>query len=96
VENDIDLDESSPLGSDGFHCVEHTHQMGELLLNLALGEPLSLVQELPCSDNLIKLDPLLVSSINMSVPDMINGFIFHAVMVELCWCYLFCDLRCVQ
>jgi hypothetical protein len=60
-----------------------------VLLNLAPGEPLALVEELPCFDNLIKLDPLLVSFLDLCFHDMINGFMFHAFKVELCWCQLF-------
>jgi hypothetical protein len=81
-----------PLGRNGLHCIEFPHQMRKFLLNLAPGEPLSLVQELPCFDNPIKLDPLLVSSLDLCVHDMISGFMFHAVRVELCWCQLFCYL----
>jgi hypothetical protein len=55
-------------------------------MNLALGDPLALVQELPCFDNFINLDPLLASSIELSVHDIISGFLFHVVMVDLCWC----------
>jgi hypothetical protein len=66
--------------------------MGKLLLNLALGEPLSLVQELLCFGNPIKLDPLLEISLNLSFLDLINGYLFHAVRVELGWCQLLCDL----
>jgi hypothetical protein len=57
--------------------------MRKFLLNLAPGEPLALVQELPCFDNPIKLDPLLVSALDLCVHDMISGFLFHAVRVEL-------------
>jgi hypothetical protein len=53
------------------------------MLNLALGEPLALVQEFPCFDNPIKLDPLLVSALDLCVHDMINGFMFHTFRVEL-------------
>jgi hypothetical protein len=59
------------------------------MLNLAPCEPLALVQELPCFEDLIKLDPLLLSSINLCVHTMIIGFMLHVVMVELCWCQLF-------
>jgi hypothetical protein len=62
------------------------------MLNLASGEPLALVQEMPCFDNSIKMDPLLVSSIDMFVHNMINGFLLYSVRVELCWCQLFCYL----
>jgi hypothetical protein len=44
------------LGNNGLHCVEFPHQMRKFLLNLALGEPLALVQELPYFDDLLKLD----------------------------------------
>ena len=66
--------------------------MGKLLLNLALGEPLSSVQELPCSGISIKLDSMLASALNMSVLDLINDYLFHAIMVEPGWCQLLCDL----
>jgi len=32
-----------PSGSNGPHCIECFHEMGELLVNLVLGEPLTLV-----------------------------------------------------
>jgi hypothetical protein len=35
------------LGSNGIHRIEFPHQMRKFLLNLAPGEPLALVQELP-------------------------------------------------
>ena len=62
------------------------------MLNLALVEPLSLVQELPFLDNPIMLDPLLASSIELCVHYLISGCLFHAVRVELYWCQFFCDL----
>jgi hypothetical protein len=37
------------------------------------------VQELPCFDNLIKLDPLLSSALELCVHNMITGFMLHAV-----------------
>jgi hypothetical protein len=55
------------------------------LLNLALGEPLVLVQELPFSNNPIKLDPLLVSPLDLCFHDMISGLLFHVVRFELCF-----------
>jgi hypothetical protein len=64
--------------------------MRKFLLNLALGEPLALVQELPCFDDPIKLDPLLSSDLDICVHNMITRFLFYAVMVELCWFQLFC------
>jgi hypothetical protein len=67
-----------PLGRNGLHCIEFPHQMRKFLLNLASGEPLALVQELPCFDNTIKLKLLLVSSLDLCVHDLISGFLFHA------------------
>jgi hypothetical protein len=64
--------------------------MRNFLLNLAPGEPLALVQELRCFDDSIKLDPLLSSALDMSVHNMIIGFLLYAVGVEICWCHLFC------
>jgi len=66
------------------------------MLNLVLGEPLPLVQELPCLDNPIKLDPLQESALDLCVYYLINVFMFYEVMVELCWFQLFYDLRGVQ
>jgi hypothetical protein len=63
--------------------------MRKFLLNLALGEPLALVQELPGFDNSIKLDPLLASAPDMCVQDLITGCMLYTVSVELCWCQLF-------
>jgi hypothetical protein len=66
--------------------------MRKFLLNLAPGEPLALVKELPHFDNMIKLKLLLAISLDLCVHDMISGFLFHAVMVEICQCQLFCYL----
>jgi hypothetical protein len=66
--------------------------MRNFLLNLALGEPLALVQDLPCVDNSIKLDPSLASSLDLFVHNMINGFMLYAVKFELYWFQLFCYL----
>jgi hypothetical protein len=69
--------------------------MRKFLLNLALGEPLTLVQELPCFDDSIKLDPLLSSALDLCVHNLITRFLLYAVGVELYWCQLFCYiLRC--
>jgi hypothetical protein len=78
------------LGSNGLHCVESPHQMRKFLLNLAPGEPLALVQELPCFDDSIKLDPLLSSSLNLCVHNLITRFLLYVVGVDLCWFHLFC------
>jgi hypothetical protein len=76
------------LGRNGIHCIEFPHQMRKFLLNLAPSEPLALVQELPCFDDLIKLDPLMSSALDMCVHNLIIGFLLYAVGVELCWCQL--------
>jgi hypothetical protein len=84
-----------PLGSNGLHCIEFPHQMRKFLLNLAPGEPLALVQELPCFDNLIKLDPLLASALDLFVHNMITGCMLYVVGVDLFGVSLFClSLRC--
>jgi hypothetical protein len=80
------------LGSNGLHCVEFPHQMRKFLLNLAPGEPLALVQELPCFDDSIKLDPLYVSALDLCVHNLIIGCLLHAVRVEICWFQLLCYL----
>ena len=64
--------------------------MMKFMLNLAPGEPLALVQELPYFDNSIKLDPLLSSAIDMCVHNLIIGCMFYVVGIELCWCHLLC------
>ena len=53
--------------------------MRELLLNLVPGEPLALVQELASFDNLIQLNLLLASVIDLHVHDIVYGGLFHAV-----------------
>jgi len=85
-----------PKGSNDIHCFEFFHQVRKLLLNLAPGEPLSLVEELSYLDNPIKLDPLLMSALDLCVHYMISGWMFHPVRVDLCWCHLFFDLWGVQ
>jgi hypothetical protein len=66
------------------------------MLNLTPGETHVLVQKLPCFDNPIKLNPLLESSLDLCIHDFIGGFMFHAIMVEIYWCQLFCYLQGVQ
>jgi hypothetical protein len=68
-----------PLGRNGIHCIEYPHQMRKFLLNVAPGEPLALVQELPRFDNSIKLKLMLVSFLDLCIHDMISGFMFHVV-----------------
>jgi hypothetical protein len=62
--------------------------MRKFLLNLAPGEPLALVHELPFFDDSIKLDPLLSSALDLCVHNMITGGMLHAVRVDLFWCQL--------
>jgi hypothetical protein len=56
------------------------------MLNLALGEPLSLVQDLPRFDNMIRQKLILMSALDLCVHDLFNGFLSHVVRVEICWC----------
>ena len=59
------------------------------MLNFPPGEPLALVQKFPFFDNLIKLDPLLVSSLDLFVHNMITGCMLYAVGIEIYLCQLF-------
>jgi hypothetical protein len=61
-----------PLGSNGLHCVEFPHHMRKFQLNLTLCEPLALVQELPCFDNMTKLKLILASALDLCVHDLIS------------------------
>jgi len=72
------------LGMNGLHFIDLPHHMRKFLLNLALGEPLALVQELPYFDDSIKLDPLLSSALDMSVHNMIVGFLLYTFGVDIC------------
>jgi len=54
-----------PLRSNGPHCVKCRDKMGELQLNLAPGEPLALMKELPNLHNSIELDTLLASALDL-------------------------------
>jgi hypothetical protein len=62
--------------------------MRKFLLNLASGKPLALVQELPCFEDSIKLDPLLSSALDLCVHNVIIGCLLHVVRVEIYWCQL--------
>ena len=55
--------------------------MRKLLLNLAPDEPLALVQELASFDNLIHLDPLLASILDLHVHDIVCASLFHAFWI---------------
>jgi hypothetical protein len=59
------------------------------MLNFPPGEPLALVQELPCFDSSIKLDPLLTSTLHLFFHNLIIVFLLHVVMVDLYWRKLF-------
>ena len=52
---------------------EFPHQMGALLLNLMLCEPLSWVDEFPCFENSIELEILTENALNLCFHDPING-----------------------
>jgi hypothetical protein len=80
------------LGRNCIHCVEFPHQMRKLLLNLAPNEPLSLVQDMHYFDNPIKLDPLLVSSLDLCVHDLTSVCFFYVVRVKIFWFQFFCYL----
>lgn len=43
----------SPLGSNGPHFIQSHHEVRKFLLNLVPSEPLSLVKDLVCIENLI-------------------------------------------
>jgi hypothetical protein len=71
--------------------------MRKFLLNLAPGETLSLVQELPCFDNLIKMDPftstydqicdgfsLILPHISIAISMKAKSF-FHCYINEPCF-----------
>jgi hypothetical protein len=84
VATDFLLDHSSPLGINGLHCIKCLHQMGKLLLNLTLGESLSLMKKLPCFDNPINFDSLLVGVLCLGFHDPINYLLFDVVRIEFC------------
>jgi hypothetical protein len=75
---------STPLGRYGLYSIDFPHHMRKVLLNLAPGESLALVQELPCFDNSIKLDCLLSGTLDLCVHNMIVGCMFHVVRLDLC------------
>jgi hypothetical protein len=78
------------LGRNGIHCIDFPHHMRKFLLNLAPGEPLALVSEMPCFDDSIKLDPLMSSALDLCVENMIIGCLLYVFGVEICWYQLFC------
>jgi len=53
--------------------------MRKLLLNFVPGEPLALVKELVCFENLIQLDTLLSGVLDLCVHDLISCGLFHAI-----------------
>jgi hypothetical protein len=57
--------------------------MGKLLLNLTLGEELSMVKKLHCFYDPIELDVLLEGALHISVHDLINGRLFNLVRIEI-------------
>jgi hypothetical protein len=50
---------------------------------LAPGEPLALVQELPFFDDSIKMDPLLLSALDLCVPDILAYFLLNFWPIEM-------------
>jgi hypothetical protein len=60
--------------------------MKKSILNLAMGEPIALVQELSYFDNSIKLDPLLASALDIFVNNVIIECMLYAVRVEI-YCF---------
>jgi hypothetical protein len=54
------------------------------MLNLTLGESLDLMNKLPCFDDPIEFDSLLVCVLCLSVHDPINNRPFYAIRIELC------------
>lgn len=84
------------LRRNGPHCVQSLHEVKKFLLNLVPSEPLALVRELAYFDNLIQLDPLLESVLDMYIHDLIICGLFHAACVQLCWYEFFCYVGCVQ
>jgi len=70
-----------PLRSNVPHFIELLHEMRELLLNFVPGEPLALVKELACFDNLIQLDIFLASVLDLCVHDLISCSLFHAIWI---------------
>jgi len=78
-----------PFGINSLHCIEFPLQMSKFLLNLALDEPLDLVQKFPLFDNTIKLNLMLASALELCVYDLISVILFDAVRVDICQCQLF-------
>ena len=70
-----------PLGRKCLHFIEVPHQLRKFLLNLAMGERVALVQELPYFDDSIKLDPLLSSDLDLCVQNLIIGCLLYDVRV---------------
>jgi hypothetical protein len=58
--------------------------MRKLLLNLTPGEPLALMKKLPCFDDPIEFDSLLVGVLCLGVHDLINCHMFDAGRIEFC------------
>jgi len=73
-----------PLGRNGTHCIKFPHQMRKMLLNLTSGEPLFLMNKLPCFDDLIEFGGLLAGVLCVGVHDMIKCHSFDARIIEFC------------
>ena len=64
--------------------VTFLHQIRKLLLNLTLGEPLSLVKKLPCFYELKHLDVQIVISLHLNFHDMVNCIFLNVFRIEFC------------
>ncbi len=62
-------------------CIKFLHEMRKPLLNLVPGEPLALVLAQASFDNLIQLDILLASVLDLRVHYLISCGLFHGVWV---------------
>jgi hypothetical protein len=58
--------------------------MGELLMDLFLGQPLAMVKKLNYFDNLIEFYVLLERALQLGVHDLVHCSFFHAVEIEIC------------
>jgi hypothetical protein len=70
--------------------------MGKLLLNLTTGETLVPMKKLPCFDNPIELDVMLVGALCLGVHDLINFHLLNAVRIDLCRGQVLGRVRSIQ
>jgi hypothetical protein len=84
VGNHRNMDQTSPLRKKWSPLCQFPSSDGKLLLNLAPGEPFSLVKKFPCFDDPIDLYGLLVSSFHIFIHDFITCILLKEVMVDFC------------